>query len=65
MKHISSPGLMPETGRSGPGHWDDPEGWAGEGGGRGGKGGGSHVHLRLIHVSSVQSLSHVQLFVTP
>ena len=27
---------MHETGRSGPVHWDDPEGWDGEGGGKGG-----------------------------
>ena len=26
---------MHETGRSGPVHWDDPEGWDGEGDGRG------------------------------
>ena len=26
---------MHETGCSGPAHWDDPEGWVGEGGGRG------------------------------
>ena len=26
---------MYETGRSGPVHWDDPEGWDGEEGGRG------------------------------
>jgi len=26
---------MHETGRSGLMHWDDPEGWDGEGGGRG------------------------------
>ena len=25
---------MHETGHSGPVHWDDPEGWDGEGGGR-------------------------------
>ena len=30
-----SPGSMHETARSGPEHWDDPEGWDGEGGGRG------------------------------
>ena len=35
MKQIASPGLMHETGRSGPVRWDDPEGWDGEGGGRG------------------------------
>ena len=35
VKQISSPDSMHETGRSGPVHWDDPEGWDGEGGGRG------------------------------
>ena len=34
MKQIASPDLMHETGRSGLVHWDDPEGWDGEGGGR-------------------------------
>ena len=34
VKQIASPGLMHETGCSGPVHWDDPEGWYGEGGGR-------------------------------
>ena len=33
MKQITSPGLMHETGRPGLVHWDDPEGWYGEGGG--------------------------------
>ena len=32
---IASPGLMHETGCSGLVCWDDPEGWDGEGGGRG------------------------------
>ena len=32
---ITSPNLMHETGHSEPAHWDDPEGWDGEGGGRG------------------------------
>ena len=35
VKQITSPGSMHETGHSGPVHWDDPEGWVGEGGGRG------------------------------
>ena len=35
VKQIASPGSMHETGCSGPVHWDDPEGWDGEGGGRG------------------------------
>ena len=35
VKQIASPGLMHEAGRSGLVHWDDPEGWDGEGGERG------------------------------
>ena len=35
VKQITSPGSMHDTGCSGLGHWDDPEGWDGEGGGRG------------------------------
>ena len=35
VEQISSPGSMHETGCSGLVHWDDPEGWDGEGGGRG------------------------------
>ena len=34
MKQIASPGSMHETGCSGLMHWDDPEGWDGERGGR-------------------------------
>ena len=43
VKWITSPGLMHETGRSGPVHLDDPEGWDGEGGGRGVKD-GEHMY---------------------
>ena len=32
-------------------HWDDPEGWDGEGGGTGGSGWGTHVNPWLIHVT--------------
>ena len=35
VKQIASPGSMHETGCSGLVHWDDPEGWDAEGGGRG------------------------------
>ena len=35
VKQIASPGLMHDTGCSGLVHWDDPEGWDEEGGGRG------------------------------
>ena len=34
MKRVTSPGLMHDTGWLGLVHWDDPEGWYGEGGGR-------------------------------
>ena len=32
VKQIASPGSMHDTGCSGLGHWNDPEGWDGEGG---------------------------------
>ena len=35
VKRTASPGLMHETGCSGLVHWDNPEGWDGEGGGAG------------------------------
>ena len=34
MKQIASPGSMHDTGCLGLVHWDNPEGWYGEGGGR-------------------------------
>ena len=34
MKWVASPGSMHDTGCLGLVHWDDPEGWYGEGGGR-------------------------------
>ena len=33
MKRVTSPGSMHDTGCLGLVHWDDPEGWCGEGGG--------------------------------
>ena len=45
VKRITSPGSMHETGCSGLVHWDDPEGWDGEGGGRGVQN-GEHVYTR-------------------
>ena len=44
-KQIPSPGSMQDTGCSGLVHWDDPEGWYGEGGGRGVQD-GEHVYTR-------------------
>ena len=40
VKQITSPGSMHETGCSGLVHRDDPEGWDGEGGGKGVQDGG-------------------------
>ena len=40
VEQIDSSGSTHETGHSGPVHWDDPEGWDGEGGGRGVQDGG-------------------------
>ena len=43
MKQITSPGSMHETGCSGLVHWDDPEGWNREGGGKEGQD-GEHMY---------------------
>ena len=48
---MTSPSEMHETGHSEPVHWDNPEGWGGEGGGRGVWDGGTHLHPWLIHVN--------------
>ena len=45
MKEIAIPGSMRETECSGLLHWDDPEGWDGEGGGRGFQD-GEHMYTR-------------------
>ena len=42
---------MHKTGHSKPVHWDNPEGWGGEGGGRGGVGTVTYVYLWLVHVN--------------
>ena len=45
MKRITSPGSMHDTGCLGLVHWDDPEGWYREEGGRGVQD-GEHVYTR-------------------
>jgi len=45
VKRITSPGSMHDTGCLGLVHWDDPEGWDGEGGGRGVQD-GEHMYTR-------------------
>ena len=44
LNRIASPGLMHDTGCSRLVHWDDPEGWDGEGGGRRGVQDGEHMY---------------------
>ena len=54
-KRITSLGLIQDTGCLELVHWDDPEGWSGEEGGRGGSGLGTHVYLWRIHVDVWQN----------
>ena len=51
VKQMASASLMHEAGHSKPVHWDNPEGWDGDGGGSGVQDGGTHVHPWLIHVN--------------
>ena len=46
---------MNEAGHSKLVIWDNPEGWGGEGGGRGVQDGGTHVNPWLIHVDVWQN----------
>ena len=55
MKRIASPGSKHDTGCLGLVHWDDPEGWYREGGGRGCSGWGTHVYLWRTHVDIWQN----------
>ena len=48
---MTSANLMDETGNSKLVLWNNPEGWLGEGGGRGVQDAGTHVHPWLIHVN--------------
>ena len=50
VKQIASPGLMHETRCSGLVPWDDPEGWDGEGGGKGVQA-GEHVYTHSWFMS--------------
>ena len=55
MKRVTSPGSMHDTGCLGLVHWDDPEGWYGEGGGRRVQDGEHVVYLWWIHVDIWQN----------
>ena len=52
MKQVTSPGSMHDTGCLGLVHWDDPEGWYGEGGGRRVQD-GEHMYTRGGFMSSM------------
>ena len=54
VKRIASPGSMRDTGCLGLMHWDDPEGWYREGGGRGVQD-GERVYPWRIHVDVWQN----------
>ena len=54
-KQIASSGLIQDTGSLRLVHWDDPEEWYGEGGGRGGSGWGTRVHRWRMHVDVWQN----------
>ena len=55
-KRVASPGSMHETGCLGLVHWDDPEGWYGEGGGRRVQD-GEHVYTQRVGHDQATSLS--------
>ena len=50
VKRITSPGLTHDTGCLGLVHWDDPEGWDGEGG-ESGVQDGEHMYTRSRFMS--------------
>ena len=54
-KLIASPGSTQDARCLGLVHWDDPEGWYGEGGWRGSSGWGTRVHPWQIHVDVWQN----------
>ena len=61
MKRVASPGSMHDTGCLGLVHWDDPEGWYGEGGGRRVQD-GEHVYVLRIHFNIWQNQYNIVKF---
>ena len=55
VKQMTSASPMHEAEHSKLVHWDNPEEWGGEGGGRGVQEGGTPVHPRLIHIDVWQN----------
>ena len=58
VKQMTSASPMHEAEHSKLVHWDNPEGWNGEGSGRwqGGLGWGTHVYPWLIHVAKTTTM---------
>ena len=59
MKQIASPSSKHDTGCLGLVHWDDPEGWYEEGGGKGVSRWGTRVYLWWIHVEVWQKQNNI------
>ena len=64
MKRVASPGLRHNTGCLGLVHWDDPEGWYREDGGRRVQDGerGTYVYLWRIHFDIWQNQYNIVKF---
>ena len=60
MKRVASPGSMHDTGCLGLVHWDDPEGWYGEGGGRRVQDGEQGTCLWQIHFNIWQNQYNIE-----
>ena len=60
VKQITSPGSMRETRCSGPVHWDDPEGWDGDGEGREAQDGG-HMYTHGWFISAMYGKNHYNI----
>ena len=60
MKRVTSPGSMHDTGCLGLVHWDDPEGWYGEGGGRRVQDGVQARILEWVAISSSRGSSQAR-----
>ena len=63
MKRVTSPGSMHRTGCLGLVHWDDPEGWYGEGGGRGSRMGNTYTcgGFMLMYGKTIQYCKVINL----
>ena len=64
VKLITSPGSMHDTGCLGLVHWDNPEGWDGEEGGRGVQD-GEHMYLHHTHGDLTSLAPHERLSELP